>query len=187
VGVRKGFVEAVALGVALGTISSLTNALDGPTARFASYLVNSGWVWAAVAVAAGWRLRTRGRGAVAGMLALLATTTAYYVLDSVLRQESFASYWYEMRVWWGASLVFGSVLGVVGASTWRRGRTGFLARLVVPVGAAAEMVWLPRWGNALGPNPSLEWFRIGVWAASTLCLVVLVSVALVPHLNRASR
>lgn len=121
------------------------------------------------------------------MLALLATTTAYYVLDSVLRQESFASYWYEMRVWWGASLVLGSVLGFVGASTWRPGLTGFLARLLVPVGAAAEMVWLPRWSNALGPNPVLESLRVGVWVASTLCVVALVSVAVVPHLNRATR
>ena len=180
----KGFVEAVALGVALGAISSLTNALDGRTARFGSYLANSGWVWAAVAVAAGRRLKTRGRGAVAGTLALLATTTAYYVLDSALRQESFASHWYEMRVWWGASLMLGSVLGVVGASTWRPGLTGFLARLVVPVGAAAEMVWLPRWSDALGSNPVPESLRIGVRPRAHRARVGLVSGASVPPLIR---
>lgn len=84
-------------------------------------------------------------------------------------------------------MVFGSVLGVVGASIWRPGLPGLLARLVVPAGAAAEMVWLPRWGNALEPNPVLEWLRIGVWVASTLCLIALMSVALVPSLNRTSR
>jgi hypothetical protein len=35
----------------------------------------------------------RARGAVAGVLALVAATTAYYGMDSILRQEPFA--WYR--------------------------------------------------------------------------------------------
>jgi hypothetical protein len=183
----SGFVQAAALGVAVGVVSSLSNALAAPAARFASYLLNSGWVWAAVAVAAGWRLSTRGRGAVAGMLALLATTTAYYVLDSILREESVALYWYEMRVWWVVSAAFGSVLGVVGASIRSPGVSGLLARLVVPVGAAAEMVWLPRWGHTSDPDPMLELLRVAVWIASALVVVALASAAVSPSLNRTSR
>jgi hypothetical protein len=121
------------------------------------------------------------------MLALLATTTSYYIVDSILRQESFASYWYEMRVWWVASVAFGSVLGAVGAAIRCPGLTGLLARLVVPVGAAAEMVWLPRWGNTFGPDPVLESVRSVVWVTSALCVIALVSGAVVPSHNRASR
>ena len=183
----KGFIEAMALGVALGVTSSLTNASTVPAARFAGILLNSGWVWAAVAVAGGWRLGTRGRGAAAGVLALLATTTAYYAVDSILRQEPFALYWSEMRVWWIASVGVGSALGVVGASMRHPGLTGLLSRLVVPVGAAVEMVWLPRWGNAAEPDPVLQWVRIAVWAAATLCAIALTRAALGPRPDQALR
>ena len=172
------------LGAALGVISSLTNASALPAARFAGYVVNSGWVWAAVAVAAGWHLGTPKRGAVAGVLALFTTTTAYYGLESVLRHESFALYWYEMRVWWIASAVFGSALGVVGACIRRPGVPGLLAALTVPVGAAVEMFWLPRWGS-LDPEPVLQWVRIAVWIGAALSVVLLVSAALPPRLRRA--
>lgn len=183
----KGYIEALALGIAVGVTSSLTNASTVPAARSAGYLVNSGWVWAAVAVAAGWRLRTRGRGATAGMLALLATTSAYYAVDSILRQEPFALYWYELRVWWIASVVVGSALGAVGASMRRAGLTGLCARLIIPVGAAVEMVWLPRWGNAPEPDSALQSVRIAVWAAATLCVIALARAALGQRLDQALR
>lgn len=173
-----GFVEVSAFGVAVGVSASAVNAVGLPTARFAGYLLNSGWLWASVAVAAGWWTGTRGRGAVAGPLALLATTGAYYATDSVVRGESMTSYWYEMRVWFVASIVVGSVLGIVGASARRPGPWGLLARLAVPVGAAVEMVWLPRWDHRFGLDPALDLARILVWVASALCMVVLARSAL---------
>ena len=155
----KGFVEAVALGVALGAISSLTNALDGPTARFGSFLANSGWVWAAVAVAAGWRLKTRGRGAVAGTLALLATTTAYYVLDSAFGRSPWrltgtrcASGGAHSDAWLGARR-----RGCGHMAPWpdRIPRT-----LVIPVGAPRKSSGSPDGATLLGPTR--YWSRSGL-------------------------
>ena len=95
----KGIVGGGVLGAGWGAVSSLTNAAVSPVGVGASLIANAGWAWAGVAVAAGWLVGARARGAVAGVLALIAMTTAYYGMDSVLRQEPFASYWYEMRVW----------------------------------------------------------------------------------------
>ena len=72
-----------------------------------SVILDVGWAWAALAVAAGWLAGTPARGALAAVLALLAATTAYYALDSVLRQEPFALYWPELQRWWLASLPSG--------------------------------------------------------------------------------
>jgi hypothetical protein len=185
---RNGFIAGVALGAAVGLASSLTNASTLPAARFAGYVLNAGWMWAAVAVAAGWFVGTRGRGACAGVLALFTTTTAYYGMDSVLRGESLSLYWGEMRGWWVVSVLFGSLLGVVGASIRRPGPTGRLAGLVVPVGAAVEMVWIPRWGGAIDLDPVLQWVRIAVWIAAGVAVVVWLRAPSRPRpVQRASR
>ncbi len=138
-------------------------------------MANAGWAWAGVAVVAGWLVGTSTRGAASGVLALLAMTTAYYGMDSIFRQEPFASYWYEMRVWWVASLVFGSVLGVIGATIRRPAVIGLLAALTVPVGAAVEMTSLPREGADFGVvNPVYDWLRPVVWAVAAAVSGVLV-------------
>jgi hypothetical protein len=102
-------------------------------------------------------------------------TTAYYGMDSVLREESFSSYWYEMRVWWLASLVFGSALGAVGGSIGRPGVDGLLARLTVPLGAAVEMMWLPRWSSGLGTDALLTFVRLAVGAAAAVAAGLIVA------------
>ena len=135
----------VVLGAAWGALSSFTNAATSPSGSVASLIANAGFAWAGVAVAAGALVGHRRRAAVAGVLVLIAMTTAYYGLDSVLRSEPFGWYWPEMRVWWLLSLPLGSVLGAVGASIERTGVIGLLAALTVPVGAVVEMFWLPRW------------------------------------------
>jgi len=163
------------LGAGWGTLSSFTNADVSPFGVAASLLVNAGWAWAGVAVAAGWLVGTAARGAAAGVLALFAMTTAYYGMDSILHHVPFGSDWYEMLVWWMASVVFGSVLGVVGASIRRPGVVGLLAALTVPVGAAVEMLLLPREGGAFGVvNPVYDWLRPVVWAAAAATTAVLV-------------
>jgi hypothetical protein len=185
---RNGFLAGVALGAAVGLASSLANASTLPAARFAGYVLNAGWTWAAVAVAAGWFVGTRARGAGAGVLALFTTTTAYYGMDSVLRGESLSLYWGEMRGWWLVSILFGSLLGVVGASIRRPGPAGRLAGLVVPVGAAVEMAWIPRWGGALHPDPVLQLVRIAVWIAAGVAVVVWLRAPSRPRpAERASR
>ena len=42
---------------------------------------------------------------------------------------------------------------------------GLLAGLTVPVGAALEMVWLPRWSGA---EPGLGWARAVIGAAAAV-------------------
>jgi hypothetical protein len=116
-------------------------------AEFVSLVLGSGWVWAATAVAVGW-LASRGIrpmvgalvGALAGCVTLAAATGVYYGMDLLLR-EDFS--WGDVRFWWVRSLVLGLPLGAVGATIRRPGPVGVLASLVVPVGAALNMVVLP--------------------------------------------
>jgi hypothetical protein len=164
----------IVLGAGLGALSSLTNAAVSPVGVAASLIVNAGWAWAGVAVAAGALIGKRVLGAVAGVLALIAMTTAYYGTDSVLRHEAFAMYWPEMRVWWLAALIFGSALGVVGASIGRPGAVGLLAGLTVPVGAAVEMLWLPRWSGARTVPQGLDEVRLVVLVAAAVGAGVVV-------------
>jgi len=176
------------LGAGWGAVSSLTNDVSSPygmigsqmvdtgwawAAEVASLIANAGWAWAGIAVAAGWLVGARARGAVAGVVALIAMTTAYYGMDSVLLREPFALYWYEMRVWWLASLVFGPILGAVGGRIGSPGVIGLIAGLTVPVGAAVEMIWLPRWDTP-GGDAALDWMRLIVLAAAAVsaCIVV---------------
>ena len=134
---------ALALGASFGATSSLSNAGDSQFAVVVSILLGAGWAWAALAVAAGWLAGAPARGALAAVLALLAATTAYYALDSVLRDEPFGLYQLELYRWWLASVVCGPLLGAVGAYVDRPGARGLLAALAVPAGALAQMVVHP--------------------------------------------
>lgn len=174
-----GVAVGLVLGVLVGALSSVTNAASSPVGVAASTVLNSGWAWAAVAVAAGWLAGTWRWGPAAGILALIATTTTYYALDSFTRAEPMSLYWPEMRVWWLVSVPFGSALGAVGTCARRPGVLGLLARLVVPVGAGVEMAWLPRW-DATSVPPALEAVRIGVWVVAALG----AGTALIRHLTR---
>ena len=171
---------ALALGACWGALSSLTNAAASPVGVAASLIVNSGWAWAGVAVAAGALARGRLLGAGAGVLALLAMTTAYYGTDSVLRGEPFAMYLAELQLWAVAALLLGSVLGVVGASIRRSGVVGLLAGLTVPVGAALEMLWLPRWPAGPTAPAALDEIRIAVLTGAVLT----ASAVITSHVRR---
>jgi hypothetical protein len=145
VGLRyiAGAIGFAALGAAFGATASLLNDLSSPYGELgghvadagwtwlpelASVVVGRGWAWAALAVAAGWLAGTRGRGATAGVLALIWATTAYYCMDSVLRREPLDLYWAEMLRWWLAGLLFGALLGAVGATIRSIGLIGRRAR-----------------------------------------------------------
>ncbi|GII52165.1 hypothetical protein Pth03_05540 [Planotetraspora thailandica] len=157
-------VQALAVGAGFGAATSLVNAVSHNSAdlessayttsgwsaaEIVSVLLDSGWAWAGLAVAAGWLLtRAEGsrraapaQGAAAGVLALLAATAAYSVADTIRSGGP----WYESQqpVWWVAGVIFGAPLGAVGACVRRPGAIGLFARLTVPVGAAVQMVVLP--------------------------------------------
>ena len=167
---RPRLVAAVLIGTTFGAVDSFANASGGPgeesvvqsVARFASYLLNAGWAWAALAVAAGWMATTPapavpgravpsggapargavGVGAAAGSLAAGGAVLTYYVSDSILRAEPFARYVDELLIWLVASVLLCGPLGAVGALVRRPGRVGLLAALVVPAGAALQVTVL---------------------------------------------
>jgi hypothetical protein len=140
-------------------------------AEVASLILGAAWAWAGLAVAAGWLAGARAQGAVAGVLALIAAATAYYGMDSILRQEPFAGYWPELGRWWLVSVVCGSALGAVGAYVGRAGVFGLLAGLTVPVGAVVQMILLP---PGSGDPEAMKWARLIVWAAATTGAAVVV-------------
>ncbi|MFD0902191.1 hypothetical protein [Actinomadura sediminis] len=145
----------VAVGAVFGAVTSLVNALSspytavgapvadtfvGPMLEFVSLVLGVGWSWAALAVGVGWLARRPLAGALAGAGALVAATAAYYVLDPVLREEPFGLHAGELVYWAVASAVFGPLLGALGSRIGRPGPLGLLAGLVVPAGAALEML-----------------------------------------------
>ena len=183
---RRGFprlhmVGALALGGAFGALVSAVNAGDSTASEAASLVLGAGWAWAGLALAAGCLAATRAAGAVAGALAVVAATTAYYASDTVLRQEPFALYWPEIGRWWLVGAVFGCLLGLVGAYMRDAGVAGLLARLTLPAGATAQMIILPpRAGDVvvsstLVVSSTANWTRLIVLTAAALSAAGLVA------------
>jgi hypothetical protein len=183
---------AAVLGAGFGAATSLINDLSSPygelggrlargswtwvtdVAEVGSLLLDVGWAWAALAVAAGWLAGVTARAAVAGAVSLLTATAAYYFMDSLLRGESWAGYVGEMRYWWLAGLMLGPFLGAVGATLLRPGAIGLLARLVVPVGALLQTILLQP-GLASSSRPAAVWALAIVPAAAAASISVVVA------------
>lgn len=115
----------------------------------------------------GWLARTWARGALLGALALIAATAAYYVTDAFALQETLAGFESDLVVWWTASVLFGTVLGVVGASIRRPGPVGLLAALTVPVGAALQMILMPPRPH-MTMTPAIILAEVTVWTAAAV-------------------
>lgn len=182
-------------GAGFGAVTSLANALSSPysalgaplagtvwasIAKVLSLLVGLGWAWAALAVVMGRLARTWARGAVAAALALMAATAAYYPMDALVRDEPLSWYWPELLTWWAASVLFGSVLGVVGAAIERPGVTGLLAGLAVPAGGTAQMIALP-------PRPGLTFAQETVVAEILIWTTLAVGAGWAVHRYWVSR
>ena len=191
--VIRGVGVAALLGVGFGAVTSLINDLSSPygelggrlvrerwtwvsdLAELGSLLLDVGWAWAAVAVAAGWLAGAGviGRGAAAGAVSLMAATAAYFVMDSLLRDEPLAGYVGEVRYWLLASVALGPLLGVVGASLLRVGVTGLLAGLIVPVGALVQTLFLqPALRSSSRPAAISALVIVSVAAVACIGLVV---------------
>jgi hypothetical protein len=149
-------------------------------AEFASLILDSGWAWAATAVAAGW-LVTGGlrpaagvlRGALAGCIALVAATVLFYGVNLMVQADF---QWAAVRYWWLGSMLLASPLGAVGATIRRPGPAGVLAALVAPVGAALNMVVLP----PPPESPVAELVLLTVWGAAAATVVVVLARAVRP-------
>ena len=145
-------------------------------AEFASLILDSGWAWAALAVAAGWLVSAGLRptvgaavGAAGGAVALIAATLVYYLAEWLFVDQPL-SWGFVTRYWFTASVVLGLPLGAVGATIRRRGLIGVLAALVVPVGAALNMVVLPPPAESLMATP----VRLTVWACAAAAAVIVL-------------
>lgn len=198
----NGAIGALALGAGFGALTSLINDVSSPyrpigsrvvnaggtwvakVAEVASLLLDIGWAWAGVAVAVGWLAGTRLRGSIAGVLALLAATTAYYCVDGLLLREPLAWHGPEIVLWWLASVVFGSALGVVGASIRQPGVVGLLAALTVPAGAIVQLIFLPPWGVLV--YTAAIWAQVIMWAGALVCIGIIVTRYLAARPHRVS-
>jgi len=184
---------ALLVGAVLGAVTALVNSVPiligevgearadrsgwSQTAEFASLILDSGWAWAGTAVLVGW-LVSRGvrpgegmlAGAVAGGVALATATIVYDALPLLLPFHHGIP-WGQVRFWLAASVLLGLPLGTVGATIRRPGPIGVLAALVVPVGAALNMVVLPP------PQASAvaESVRLTVWGAAAIATVMVMA------------
>lgn len=145
-------------------------------AEFVSLVLDSGWAWAATAVVVGWLVSDSRRpgaavriGAVAGCAALVVATAVYYGGELLFNG---GAGWGEVRYWWIRSLVLGLPLGAVGATIRRPGPAGMVAALVVPVGAALNMVLLPPPAD----SPVAEPVLLTVWGGAAAATVIAVRV-----------
>ncbi len=105
--------------------------------RTFSQLLNTGTVWAGLAVLSGWLVRRPVLGVVAGVVALLTACVVHYGVGLALGMFD-ANVWTENSFWFGAAAVVGGPLGLVGAIARRPDLWGVVARLVVPAGAVLE-------------------------------------------------
>ena len=181
-----------ALGAAFGAATSLFNWLSvpadagggvladtilEPACRVVSLVLDSGWAWAGLAVAAGWLARAPLRAVVAGTVSLLAATAAYPVVAHLLQGHGAGSFGEDLGSWGPVALLAGPLLGLAGATSRRGGATGLVASLTVPAGAVVQMVVMPPgWGGAV-VRAEASWARALVVTVATLtaCLLVVRS------------
>ncbi|TDC82555.1 hypothetical protein E1193_11515 [Micromonospora sp. KC606] len=87
-----------------------------------------------------------------------------------------------VHFWLAASVVCGLPLGAVGATIRRPAPVGVLAALVVPLGAAVNMVVLPPPSESAVAGP----VRLTVWVAASAAVVLIVAPA-IPARQRGHR
>jgi hypothetical protein len=143
------------------------------TAEFASLILDAGWAWAATAVLVGWLVSRSGpaallQGALAGGLALVCATAAYYGTDLLF--DGGAWWGSTTRYWLIGSVVLGPPLGAAGALIRRPGVAGTVAALVVPAGAALQMVLLPPPPDSLMAVP----VQVTVWLGAALATALVI-------------
>jgi hypothetical protein len=164
---------AMALGVATAWVDLRAGGLEQDGLwRAASMVLNSGSVWAALAVVGGWLIGRPLAGAVAGTVALVAAVVGYFafgVLAGDRTDVGFAGVSGAVRMWALLAVVVGPVLGLAGALVHRPGLVGLVAVLVVPVGVVVEMVGLRRLsGETFAVDPALAWAQAGMVVGAIL-------------------
>lgn len=173
---------AMAAGVLLGGVNSLSNVLGSPYSPHAlrpdpddgvfvlqvlAAVVGTAWAWALVAFALGWRAPTAWRAALTAMAALAVAAVVYYLSDHALglNEELETG---EMAYWTVTSVGAGSVFGLLGHLA--RGTSGWS---VLPGLAAPGVIALfsyPAGSDRIQPWPEL--FAWAIAAALTIAITV---------------
>lgn len=204
---RARLVVVVVLGIALGAVDAATNAIASPytdigaslvgtpwqaVAAFAGLILNAGWAWAALAVAAGWFAGRRPgrRGAVAvaatGVAALFGAIVAYFVVDSALKGDQLVGHAGEIAVWGVLAVLLCSPLALLGAQARRTDWIGLPAGLVVPAGAALQMILIPPGYGGISLRPWAEQARATVLVAAAVAALLVVAAFVVRRRRRVS-
>lgn len=102
-----------------------------------SKLVNSGTVWAGLAVLAGWLVRRPVPAMAAAVICCEFALAAHYTLGMLIGIMD-ADIWASNSHWFSSAAIFGAPLGLAGALAHRTDVLGLIARLVVPLGAVSE-------------------------------------------------
>lgn len=135
-----------------------------------SNLANAGVVWAGLLILAGWLVKYPRQAAAAGVAAGLMSLIAHYALGQAAGIYT-AEIWEANLNWFFITAIVGAPLGLIGSLAHRADDLGFLARLLVPVGAVAE----PLVRGYFTLHPTLLWpDRL----ASVICGVVLIAAGL---------
>jgi hypothetical protein len=171
------------LGAGFGAATSFVNDVVSPfdqgdvatAVRALSLVIDSGWAWASLAFVAGWLAAEPRRGAIAGTFALAAATVAYFVVDSILRDEPLDWYLPELGRWLTATVVFGPALGYVGGRARKPDLIGLLARLTIPVGAATQLVVMPPGGDSPAITTPMSWARSAIAVVAILGAVAVIT------------
>lgn len=184
-------VVAAALGAADALVNDMADSAGFATTtrsalEIAGVVLNAGWAWAGLAIWAGWIVgRARPawlHAAIAGVVVLSLATAFYYLVKTGLQGLSPRTRSDSLLAWWSVAVWVGPLLGVVGALTRRRDVVGWFAALVLPAGAALQMVVLPPGHTAL----VVERGQALVWVAAVV-MVMVVTVRLLFVRSRPTR
>ncbi|RAY13656.1 hypothetical protein DPM19_18480 [Actinomadura craniellae] len=165
---------AGALGLLFGTVVSLLNGASWSLLTPLSLVAGVGWSWAAAGVAMGVLATNARRAAAASVVFLVMAVWAYYAIDlanGVYRTldrtdpaymtdpahartiTDWSSLFSDLVVWSLSAVLLGALLGLIGWGAHRRDLAGLLSRLVVPVGALAEMMMRLNAELVIQPRP----------------------------------
>lgn len=183
---RMRWLWVVLIGGVVGSGAALADSFAGSLEqtgwqRALSLVLNAGFVWAGAAVLCGWLMVRPRWAAPAGSVVLLCAVGFYYVVGATLGDRTtvgLGALSGAAGLWLAAALVAGPLLGLAGALIHRGGIAGTLAALIVPAGAAAEILGVRRLASQdASVDPWLFWTQtlIVVIAAGSAILVLVRS------------
>ena len=166
-------VPGLLLGIGIALTDGAVKDLQAPGAWLvASTVLNSTTLLAALAVFAGWKLRRLVPAAVGAVLALALVVGGYVGYNALIADRydlHLSMLGDNLGVSLGGVAVAGAALGMVGAFMRQRGLVGFLAAMVLPLVALAEVFW------RMGLRP--ESFTANPWLASAQAAIALGAIA----------